>query len=159
MSCCNMLSELSDEDFQVKCSGLLTSLLSVICVWNTPASTQHTQVTHAAFAGLLWWSHILFEGEVKMSGPWELVTVRRWLNDRVVHCNCHSIITILHKQVQLRTDKKRQKETLGIWTTNNLSCVLTLHRFLFVSWSRQKFNFINQTQHSRAVNLHLAKHA
>lgn len=71
-----------------------------------------------------------------MSGPWELVTVRRWLNDRVVHCNCHSIITILHKEGQLRTDKKRQKQKhwrSGIWTTNNLSCVLTLHRFLFVS--------------------------
>lgn len=111
----------------------LISLLSVICVWNTSASTQHTQITHAAFAGLLWWSHILSEGEVKMSGPWELVTVSRWLNDRVVHCNCHSIITILHKQGQLRTDKKRQKQEhwrLGSLTTNYLSSILTLHRFL-----------------------------
>lgn len=71
-----------------------------------------------------------------MSGPWELVTVRRWLNDRVVHCNCHSIITMLHKKGKLRTDKKRQKQKhwrSGSWTTNDLRCVLTLHKFLFVS--------------------------
>lgn len=42
-----------------------------------------------------------------MSGLWNLVTVRRWLNDRVVHCNCHSIITILHKEGQMRPEKNR----------------------------------------------------
>lgn len=42
-----------------------------------------------------------------MSDLWEHVTVRRWLNDRVVYCRCHSIITILHKQGQMTPDKNR----------------------------------------------------
>lgn len=38
---------------------------------------------------------------------WELVTVRRWLNDRVVYCNCHSVVAILHKQGQMKPDRNR----------------------------------------------------